>query len=119
MVVEFEQQGGSWAAIEAWESHSSGTDGPGDAERTTVTGGIVSSYEYDGCVYCGDTAFFKCGTCDTLSCHDGYSDTAYCQPCSKQVHLSGDIDEIDGSEQSDGITDVDQSTGITKKYSSH
>lgn len=113
--VRFEQQGGTWAAMKAWKPQEDEIDESTNSERTTVTGGISTHHSYDGCPDCSKNGFFKCGTCSSLSCYDGYSDTAYCHVCDEKRRISGNIDEIEGSEQSDSITDTSQSTDIARK----
>jgi hypothetical protein len=116
-LVEFEDRGGVAVATEATKAE--GGDGGADrSDSVTMSGGLGVSGSYGGCPYCGQRQFFKCFSCENLSCYDGHSNMAYCHTCDMETRIDGDIDEVEGRQDSGPGNDIaetgQQSTDIRK-----
>lgn len=50
-------------------------------EDKIISGQITLDLEYPGCPYCGMEAWFSCGKCGKLTCHNGNEKKATCAWC--------------------------------------
>lgn len=108
-IINFIERDSEWYITGAYKVQKNGvvivTDGA--TVTTTVDFSQLNYNSYDGCPWCGNKGFFRCGGCENLECDPG-GDTAYCQNCEEHKSINGTIEEITTKVDSGG-------TGITSQ----
>ena len=91
--VRTEERNGDWFRTWAFKI-SERTAANEGFDKTVIRGNLYADDEYNGCPYCGATAFVQCGRCGKLSCWNNESKMS-CGWCGLTGETRQLEDEID------------------------
>lgn len=94
--IRMEECSGGWCYTWAFPIKESIASKEGYGS-TKISGSFFQGEDFNGCPYCGNTGYVRCGQCHKLTCWNG-SEDFHCQWCGAEGKVSGTISELDAGQ---------------------